>query len=30
VRRTLPRPYRAYVEWQTRSEPMPIHGKGNS
>ena len=30
VRRTLPLPYRAYVEWQTRSAPVPIHRKGNS
>ena len=30
VRRALPGPYRAYVESQTRSEPMPMHGKGNS
>jgi peptidoglycan/xylan/chitin deacetylase (PgdA/CDA1 family) len=30
VRRTLPLPYRAYVQWQTRSEPIPMSGKGNS
>jgi peptidoglycan/xylan/chitin deacetylase (PgdA/CDA1 family) len=30
VRRTLPLPYRAYVKWQTRSEPIPTLGKGNS